>query len=278
MKIIHHVAEAQSIVAAARASGKTVGLVPTMGALHDGHVSLVRESVRRCDQTFVSIFVNPTQFAPHEDLDKYPRTLDADCAAVQSVGADYVFAPEVGEMYPAGFSTAVDPPAVAVPLEGVCRPDHFRGVATVVLKLFQCVPATHAIFGSKDYQQWKVIEAMVRDLNIGIQIVAGETIRDPDGLAMSSRNRYLSSDQRRIALSLSAALRQAKQMASDGETSVDAIESAMREQLAETTRIDYARVVDAQSLETMTQIDRPVVALVAAFVGQTRLIDNQRIG
>ncbi|TWU60004.1 Pantoate-beta-alanine ligase [Rubripirellula tenax] len=277
MQILSTGDQARQWVSSIRRRSETVGLVPTMGALHDGHVSLVRQSASLCDHTIVTIFVNPTQFAPGEDLDKYPRTFDADSRAVEAAGATAIFAPSNNEMYPDGYSTFVEPPAVAQPLDGVFRPGHFRGVATVVAKLFHLIPATHAIFGSKDYQQWKVIEAMVRDLNFGIQIIAGETVRDPDGLAMSSRNRYLSSDERQAALTLSKALRTAKQMADHGDQSIANIESAMREVLKPVDELQYAEVVDAHTLQRIDDLSRPAQALIAARIGTTRLIDNCRL-
>lgn len=268
--------ESRDQVAAWRRSGATVGIVPTMGALHDGHVSLVRQSVATCDHTVVTIFVNPTQFGPNEDLSKYPRTFEADCELIRNAGADVVFAPTNEEMYPAGYSTFVDPPAIANPLEGEFRPGHFRGVATVVLKLFGLVPATHAFFGRKDYQQFKVIEAMVTDLNVGIELVAGETVREADGLALSSRNRYLSAEERQTALSLSIALSVAEKLVQRGERNVSTIEHAMKRELA-ATKLDYARVVDAETLATIDRIESPAVALIATRVGTTRLIDNRTL-
>lgn len=189
MELVEGSAEIRAAVLAARAAGKTVGLVPTMGALHEGHLSLVRESTESCNCTIVTIFVNPTQFAPHEDFARYPRSLDDDLAALARLGVDYVFAPSRDEIYPPGFSTYVDPPAVAAPLEGICRPGHFRGVATVVLKLFHLVPADVAYFGQKDYQQSLVVRRMVEDLNLPIAIRVLPIVREADGLAMSSRNR-----------------------------------------------------------------------------------------
>ncbi|TWU21603.1 Pantoate-beta-alanine ligase [Novipirellula galeiformis] len=273
--------QARQYVWKARIAGENIGIVPTMGALHEGHLSLVRESQKHCDVTIATIFVNPTQFAPHEDLQSYPRTLEQDCELLASHGASAVFIPEASMIYPAGFSTYVDPPEVGATLEGVCRPGHFRGVATVVLKLFQILPATHAFFGRKDYQQLKVIQAMVRDLNAGINVVPCDTVREPDGLALSSRNRYLSPEQRQIGLQISKALRIAKNLVDSGEVEVDRVQDAMRSELLgggdaskAVDKIDYAVIVEADSLAPLEKIDRPAVALIAAFVGQTRLIDN----
>ena len=265
-----------------------------MGALHRGHLSLVEQSRATCDLSTATIFVNPTQFGPGEDLSKYPRSLDEDLQQLEAAGTAAVFVPETQAMYPAGFSTYVDPPAIAASLEGVCRPDHFRGVATVVLKLFHAVPATHAFFGRKDYQQLKVIEAMVRDLNLDIQVRAGETEREADGLALSSRNRYLTQQDRSRALLLGAALAEAERLVKLGERSVGTVEQAMRNILlgqnadgpnaaegktaadqVSVDKLDYAVVVHAETLSPLVTLDQRAVALIAAFVGGTRLIDNR---
>jgi pantoate--beta-alanine ligase len=197
--VIHDPAEMQRTVLALRRQGLRVGLVPTMGALHAGHISLVARGKQNCDRVVTTIFVNPTQFAPHEDFGKYPRTLPTDLELLAAADCDYVFAPTNEAMYPPGCSTFVDPPAVATPLEGVCRPGHFRGVATVVLKLFGIAPADCAFFGQKDFQQAAVIRQMVRDLNVPIEIEVCPIVREADGLAMSSRNRYLSPAERQQA-------------------------------------------------------------------------------
>lgn len=261
------------------AAGRSSGLVPTMGALHEGHYSLVRRSRERCDATVATIFVNPTQFAPHEDLSRYPRTLDRDLAGLRACGADAVFVPAADSMYAPGHSTYVDPPDVAAPLEGVCRPGHFRGVATVVLKLMHILPTTHAFFGQKDYQQAAVIRAMVRELDLAVEIEVVPIVRDPDGLAMSSRNRYLSPEERSRALSLSRALGEAGRRVAAGDKDAAAIELAMRSVLTEAAvdEIDYAAVADPVTLARVSRVAGPVVALVAARVGSTRLIDNQII-
>ncbi len=284
--------EAQQYVAEARRSNRIVGVVPTMGALHEGHLSLVRKSCEECDETIATIFVNPTQFGPGEDLSRYPRTLEEDLAGLERAGATAVLIPSVEDMYPDGFSTYVEPPEVAKPLEGVCRPTHYRGVTTVVLKLFHAIPGHHAYFGRKDYQQVKVIQAMTRDLNLKIEVVMCETVRDPDGLAMSSRNRYLSPEERERALLLSQALRRAKTMAREGTYCVASLQEEMRRVLVsassdrpttESTKtngvdaIDYAVIVDAETLSSVSSLERPAVALIAARVGKTRLIDNEFI-
>jgi len=250
-----------------------------MGALHEGHLSLVRAAQAECGFTVVTIFVNPTQFAPHEDFDKYPRTLAADLDALVSCRADLVFAPSRDEMYPAGCATFVEPPPVAQRWEGECRPGHFRGVATVVLKLFNLAQADVAFFGHKDYQQAAVIRRMVQDLNVPIEIRVCPTVRELDGLAMSSRNRYLNADERRQALAISRSLHLADRLAATGERQAAKLVEAMRGALAEAQigRIDYVAVVDSESLEPVSELAGPAIALIAANVGTTRLIDNWRI-
>jgi pantoate--beta-alanine ligase len=247
-----------------------------MGALHEGHLSLVRAAQRSCDFVAVTIFVNPTQFGPQEDFSRYPRTIDEDLDALRDLGVDLVFLPQREELYPDGFSTSVSPPAVAVPFEGEFRPEHFRGVATIVLKLFNLLPASVAFFGQKDYQQYQVIRHLVADLNVPIEIQACPTIRESDGLAMSSRNRYLSPADRVRAVALHEALGEAVRLVRDGMKDSAAITKCMHNILRKggVTKIDYATVADANTLETIDQIDRPAVALIAAYVGETRLIDN----
>jgi pantoate--beta-alanine ligase len=261
---------------ALRAAGKSIGLVPTMGALHEGHLSLVRRARAECDAVVATIFVNPTQFGPQEDFSKYPRTLDRDLALLADLGCDLAFVPTNDEIYPPGFSTYVEPPAVARPLEGQCRPGHFRGVATVVLKLFNLISADTAYFGQKDYQQSLVIRHMVRDLHLPVKITVCPIVREVDGLALSSRNRYLSPAERKQALALSVSLRQAEELVRSGQRNAAAIGAAMQQNLtaAGIQRIDYATVADAATLADLNTLDRPAVALVACFVGTTRLIDN----
>lgn len=254
---------------------KTIGFVPTMGALHEGHLSLVRQAKSQCDVCVVSVFVNPTQFSANEDLSRYPRPLERDLEMIASVGVDAVFLPTATIMYPAGFGSYVLPPPVAMPLEGQSRPDHFRGVTTVVMKLLQIIPADAAFFGQKDYQQLRVIEDMARDLNVPTEIVACAIVRDADGLALSSRNRYLSDEQRVRALSLSRALDRAATMIAAGERGVGVIEEAMVDSLSDCDSVDYAVVVHAETLQPITTLERPAVALIAARVGITRLIDNR---
>ncbi len=269
----------QQFVRSLHRAGKRVGVVPTMGALHAGHVSLAEVSKRECDATVVTIFVNPTQFGPHEDFQKYPRTLDSDLAALGPLNIDAVFVPTHEAMYPPGYSTYVEPPQVALPLEGEFRPGHFRGVATVVLKLFTACPADAAYFGAKDYQQTLVVKHMVADFNLPIEIRVLPTIREPDGLAMSSRNRYLSATERERALTLSRSLQLAADMIHSGEHDANRVTTAMRAQFerAGITDIDYIALADPDTLQSTATIQLPVVALIAARVGTTRLIDNRVI-
>jgi pantoate--beta-alanine ligase len=247
-----------------------------MGALHAGHLSLVERSTAECGATVVTIFVNPTQFAPHEDLAQYPRTLDADLAALGAYDVDLVFVPTNAEMYPPGHSTFVEPPEAARRLEGECRPGFFRGVCTIVLKLFQAVPADVAYFGHKDYQQSVVVRRMVEDLDLPIRIEVCPTVREPDGLALSSRNVYLNPDERRQALAVSRSLRAAADLVATGQRDADVVREQMRQVLTDAgiERIEYVSLVEGDSLAEVERIRGPLVALVAAFVGATRLIDN----
>ena len=276
-RTISTIAEMQATMRVLRQAGKKVGLVPTMGALHAGHLSLVQAAKRDCDVVVTTIFVNPTQFGPHEDFQKYPRTLENDLDLLASVGGDLVFVPAREEMYPADASTFVDPPQVAEPLEGVCRPGHFRGVATIVLKLFNIIPADVAYFGQKDFQQSLVIRHLVADLNLPIEVVVCPIIREPDALAMSSRNRYLSPAERTPALALSQSLRRATELVAAGEREAARIKAEMSELLANAgiERVEYIAIANPDTLAEVSQIATPVVALIAAFVGTTRLIDNQ---
>ncbi len=258
---------------------RRVAIVPTMGALHDGHLSLVRRADAIADEVVVTIFVNPTQFSPTEDLTRYPRPIADDLNALREAGVAMVFHPTGDAIYPAGFSTYIEPPTVATSLEGVMRPGHFRGVCTVVLKLFQIIPAAVAVFGQKDYQQSLVIAAMVKDLNLPIEIEIVETVRESDGLAMSSRNRYLSIEQRTAALRLSQSLTAAKSLFSQGVRQRARLEAAMIEALKVgqpngVDQLDYAVVVHPQTLHPLTTLEDQAIALIAARVGSTRLIDN----
>lgn len=275
-RVISTISDTHSAVRALQRGGKAVGLVPTMGALHEGHLSLVRRAKSECDVAVATIFVNPTQFAPHEDFSKYPRTLESDLELLESANCDLVFVPSREEMYPPDASTFVDPPQVALPLEGVFRPTHFRGVATIVIKLFNIIPADRAYFGQKDYQQALVIKRMAADLNVATQIIVCPIIREPDGLAMSSRNRYLSPSERQQGLALSRALNLVQANVSCGERNANALQTQMHAVLREAgiERIDYATIAHPETLAELTQLNGPAVALIAAFVGTTRLIDN----
>lgn len=266
-------------VLALRGQGKQIALVPTMGALHEGHATLMRRARETRAAVIVSVYVNPTQFGPKEDLTKYPRTLEADCAICEREGVAAVFAPTDAEMYPDGpgnVSTWVDESQVARRLEGERRPGHFRGVCTVVAKLFNIVQPDAAFFGQKDYQQLKVIQRMVRDLRYPIEVVPVATVREADGLAMSSRNRYLNGEERSQALVVSRALKAARELFLKGEQNPERLEAAMREQVtgASLAHLDYAEVVDGETLERIPQARPGDVALIAAFLGATRLIDN----
>jgi pantoate--beta-alanine ligase len=260
---------------AEKGEGKIVGVVPTMGFLHEGHLSLIRECAKRAECVVMTLFVNPTQFAPHEDLQEYPRDFEGDCRKALEAGANAVFYPSVEEMYPEGFQTYVTVEEVTRDMEGEFRPVHFRGVATVCAKLFNAVRPRLAVFGEKDYQQLKVIERMVQDLNLGIEIIGLPTVREPDGMAMSSRNVYLAPEQRRAALSISRALFAAGDAAQKGERDAGALaEQAHKTILGAGLEIDYVEVRDARTLAPVRVIDRPARMLVAARIGSVRLIDN----
>jgi pantoate--beta-alanine ligase len=256
-----------------RAEGRVVGLVPTMGALHEGHASLIRRSASECAATVVSIFVNPTQFAPHEDYDRYPRTWEADRALCESLGADAVYVPSRDGMYPPDYSTYVEVGDVSDGLESETRPHFFCGVATVVAKLFNAVEPDAAYFGQKDAQQAAVIKRMTRDLDFGINIIVCPIVREEDGLALSSRNKYLDSEQRERALALSRGLFKAQRLAEQGETDAAKLRESIREEMA-AVDVDYVAVVDPETLNEVSRIGSRALALVAAKVGETRLIDN----
>ncbi|KPH81339.1 pantoate--beta-alanine ligase [Bosea vaviloviae] len=266
----------RAAVAGWHAAGEKVGLVPTMGALHEGHIALVREAQRHARRVIVSIFVNPTQFAPHEDFKKYPRTFDDDCAQLVAAGADAVFFPPVEEMYPAGFATRVlllGPAAVG--LDDRFRPTHFEGVATVCCKLFTQSQADFAVFGEKDYQQLKVVTRMAADLDLGIEIVPLATFREPDGLAMSSRNRYLSPEHRALAPLLHQVMQALATRIRNRDELFRAVAEAQGEIIAAGFELDYLEARHAQTLAPVTSLaDGPIRLLVAARIGATRLIDN----
>ena len=277
MKIATTIEEVRAQVRAWRKEGLTVGLVPTMGYLHEGHASLVTASVSQCDRTVASVFVNPTQFGPGEDLETYPRDFDHDCALLESLGCDMVFHPEVSEMYPEGFATYVEIQSdMPKQLCGKTRPIHFRGVCTVVSKLFHIVTPDKAFFGQKDAQQLAIIRRMVRDLSIGIEIVGCPIVREADGLAKSSRNTYLSADERKAALVLSQSVFLGQKMAEEGETDADKIVAAMTAHIeAEPlARIDYVSAVDGVTMMPVHEIRGTVLVAMAVYIGKTRLIDN----
>jgi pantoate--beta-alanine ligase len=273
--VVTTAADLRATLGEVRRAGRSVGLIPTMGALHAGHLSLVEAARRSNDFAVATIFVNPAQFGPHEDYGRYPRTLEADLAALGAVGTDLVFAPSAEDVYGPRHATYVEVGDVAEPLEGRCRPGHFRGVATVVLKLFNMAMPKRAYFGQKDLQQTLVIRRMVADLDLPIEVRVRPTVREPDGLAMSSRNAYLTAADRERARSLYRALTKAAELVAAGERQAETVQAAMQSVLAGATdRIDYAVLADAESLAPIEVIDRPVAALIAAFVGHTRLIDN----
>ncbi|RIK83213.1 MAG: pantoate--beta-alanine ligase [Planctomycetota bacterium] len=269
----------RSAVLAARNAGETVGFVPTMGALHEGHLSLVDAAAAECDRVAASIFVNPTQFGPHEDFAKYPRDLQRDLTLLRQRGCDWAFTPEPAEMYPPGFSTSIDVGPTAAPWEGAARPGHFAGVATVVHKLLQLVPAHCAYFGQKDYQQTLVVRRMAADLNLPVEIRVCPIVRDADGLALSSRNVYLSADERRRALALSQSLKLAESLVRAGETDVAVLRKRMLAHIASVggVAVEYIAFLPEDAVVETTRIDGPVVVAIAARVGGTRLIDNWRI-
>lgn len=264
---------------AAHAAGETVGLVPTMGALHEGHLRLVDAALAECDQVVVSIFVNPTQFGPGEDEDRYPRTLQRDCTLLADRGSPLVFAPSATEIYRPEHDTYVEVGEVASVFEGAMRPGHFRGVATVVLKLFNIIPAHRAYFGRKDYQQTLVVQQMVRDFNLPVEVVLCPTVREPDGLAMSSRNAYLSPAERRQANAIFRSLQLTEELYRAGEIEVSTLEMKMRNCLkdADIRNIDYIAFVAAGTVTPVDKISGPTVVALAARIGQTRLIDNHLI-
>ncbi len=276
MRVIDTIAEMQQQADQWRREGLVIGFVPTMGYLHDGHLELMRCAKTKSDRVVVSIFVNPTQFAPGEDFERYPRDLDRDMALMAPVGVDVVFVPAVGEMYPEGYQTYVEVGEISEPLCGAKRPGHFRGVTTVVAKLFHIVKPHVAVFGEKDYQQLLVIRRMVRDLAMDVEIVGHPIVREPDGLAMSSRNVYLSEEERQEALLLSKALAEVTRLVDGGERAASVLVSAAQKVLEQgaRVRIDYAELRDAETLQEITTLDRPGVLALAAFVGKARLIDN----
>lgn len=277
MQTITLVSEMQTLAEDLRSKGQIVGLVPTMGALHEGHLSLIKQAAERADTVVVSIFVNPTQFGPSEDFAKYPRDLERDLKLCEEAGADVLFAPAVEEIYPKGFSTYITEEFVAKPLEGTSRPSHFRGVTTIVAKLFNIVRPDLAVFGQKDAQQVAVISKMVKDLHFTVDIVVAPTLREPEGLAMSSRNRYLSTTQRQEALAIYQALMFAKDMVERGERRSDRLIAEAIHILSQRRRVRviYIAVVDRNTFEPVREVVSGTTLLaIAAWVDEVRLIDN----
>ncbi|MBO4865237.1 MAG: pantoate--beta-alanine ligase [Ruminococcus sp.] len=276
MKIVKTIDEVRRQVKEWKAQGLSVGLVPTMGYLHEGHASLIDASHRDNDRTVVSDFVNPMQFGPTEDLESYPRDIQHDAALVEEHGGDIIFNPEPNEMYHEGFSSFVDMNVLTQELCGLSRPVHFRGVCTVVSKLFNIVQPDRAYFGKKDAQQLAVIRHMVDDLNMDIEIIGCPIVREEDGLAKSSRNTYLDAEERKAALVLSQAINLGIKMVRDGEKDCSAITEAMKKHISAEprARIDYVKIVDLATMQQITSIDRPALCAIAVYIGKTRLIDN----
>jgi len=279
MEIVRTVSWMKQIGRAARHEDRVLGFVPTMGALHKGHASLMQAAKAQCSPVVVSIFVNPKQFGPTEDFQKYPRTLESDRALLESLGVDYLFAPPAEEIYPQGFRTLVNVEGLSNRLEGRSRPGHFQGVATVVLKLFEIVQPRFAYFGRKDAQQCRIIQQMATDLNLDTEIVVSPIVREPDGLALSSRNAYLSPDDRRAGTALYRSLEGLRAEISAGQRDAAHLIAAARRVLDSEpgVKTDYVEIVDAESLEPVTLLRNRSLVLIAARVGKTRLIDNALI-
>ena len=280
IKIIETIREMQNISVNLKKQNKTIGFVPTMGYLHEGHLSLIRIAKKEADYVIVSIFVNPTQFGPNEDLDKYPRDFEHDKELCEKEGVDFIFFPDTNEIYPKDYQTYIELTELPKYLCGKSRPTHFRGVATVVTKLFNITQPDIAVFGQKDYQQLKIIERMVEDLHIPVKIIGGPIVRESDGLAMSSRNKYLTDEQRESALSLNRSLKLAQEMVNNGETDLFKIKKEVRKFIESFpyTEIDYVSAVDKKYLTDLKTVpeDGFLLAL-AVYVGQARLIDNKII-
>ena len=274
--IVRKRAEMRNLILTNRALGRRIGLVPTMGSLHRGHTSLVDQATTECDDVVVSIFVNPSQFGPNEDYEEYPRDLHADVHLLSQHGVRWIFAPDVQEMFPPGDSTRIEVSGPAKPYEGILRPGHFSGVATIVLRLLQSTPAHKIYFGAKDWQQILVIRQMVQDLGVDIEVVTCPTVRDKDGLAMSSRNTYLSKDDREQAITIYSSLQQAEKHWCNG-MAINKIENDLKKRLStKGIQIEYADIVDAKSLNKISKANpsTPTIILIACRVGSTRLIDN----
>ncbi|MCZ2344321.1 MAG: pantoate--beta-alanine ligase [Bacteroidales bacterium] len=270
------IAEMRAVVRAQRVAGKTIAFVPTMGALHRGHAALLHAAHQQADHVVASIFVNPTQFGPHEDFHRYPRTWEADLAVCADAGVGHIFAPSAEEMYPPGARTGVEVAKLQDQLEGLSRPGHFRGVCTIVLKLLNIVTPDTVFFGQKDAQQARIIRQMIHDLNLPVEMIVLPTVREPDGLALSSRNQYLSPAERAIAPQLYRCLADVQARYHEGERQTSALEAELRSELLDITgfRLDYAHVVEADTLMTVDCLHKPGLALAAITLGTTRLIDN----
>ncbi|MEI7602261.1 MAG: pantoate--beta-alanine ligase [Opitutae bacterium] len=277
MLVVNTITELRQILATQRQAGRTIGLVPTMGCLHEGHLALVKRARSEADFTIVSIFVNPTQFGPNEDFSKYPRTFEADCDACDKASVDLIFAPSVEEFYPQNAHTWVDVEKVTAGLCGAFRPGHFRGVSTVVAMLFNVIQPTCAVFGRKDLQQCVVIKQMVHDLHIPVKVIIDETVREPSGLALSSRNRYLTPEELHKATAIPAACKVAQDLVLKGETNPILIEKAAFKRLTQdaSLRVQYLKVVHRETLSEVTKIiPGECVLALACYLGNTRLIDN----
>ncbi len=276
MNIVETIAQVRAQVRNWKSDGLTVGFVPTMGYLHEGHLSLIERARRENDRVVVSIFVNPTQFGPNEDLASYPRDLERDAALCEGVGTDLIFHPEPSEMYPQGFCSYVDMDVLTQELCGLSRPVHFRGVCTAVSKLFHIVQPDRAYFGEKDAQQLAVIRRMVQDLNMDLEIIGCPIVREADGLAKSSRNTYLSPEERKAALVLSRSIFLGKQLVEQGENDAQKVIAAMTELISAEplARIDYVKTVDLLTMQQIEVLDRPFLTAIAVYIGKTRLIDN----
>ncbi len=276
MKTVKTAAEMRGIVREAKRDGKSIALVPTMGYFHEGHLSLIREARKKCDVLIVSIFVNPTQFDPSEDYERYPRDLNRDEVIAERGKVDFIFAPDVSEMYSSGYSTFVEVEGLSKVMCGKNRPAHFRGVTTVVAKLFNLIEPDTAYFGQKDAQQVVIIKKMVSDLNMGVEIHVCPTVREKDGLAMSSRNAYLNEEERKAATVLYRALLKAKDEIIRGDKLLKFIRKEITEMIEseKLARIDYITIVDPENLQEIAGIDKPVLIAIAVWIGKTRLIDN----
>ena len=279
MEVIESISEMKNLIKEWKRQGLSLGFVPTMGYLHEGHLALVRRAKELSDRVVVSIFVNPIQFAPGEDYQRYPRDLERDKALLEKEGVDVLFSPKAQEMYPPGFQTYVEVKELSSGLCGRYRSGHFVGVATVVLKLFNIVQPDIAVFGEKDYQQLKIIQRMVQDLNLDVKIISHPTVREEDGLAMSSRNTYLSPEERKSAIALYKALNLAEELINQGERRVNLLKSKLKEFIESYpyTKVQYIEFVHPETLKEVERVDEPTLLALAVFVGKARLIDNKII-